>query len=409
MKIAICSHAHSTVDFNVHANHLAVFSKWAKLYDTVFIGISGMKNAQARNVIMGQVIEQECDYAIFIDVDHMIDESLLPYLMQHMIDENVAMASGLICKRGYPFEQVGFIMDEDKLYRKIDFPVGEKCFKVDVCAFGCTVISIAWMKKLSEPYFRDQIDIRIDNNLEYNKRSDIVICERFKSLGADLIIDTRAEVGHVIDKPAVIYPSNRKAIQECWMIEHTAGLERTEFQVPVYKAAAELIEANNDLKDDNIKRVVDLGCGRGLKLASYIKPLGKEIVGVDRVENDLQVASSLMPDGDFILGDLEDGELPFNLNETDLVIMSDVLEHLLDPLEFLKKIPETVTCIFSTPDASTVDTDIKENTEHKHAWTEDEFKAFLIKAGFIALSIATYKERLGYMGIIAIARKLGDK
>ena len=395
-RIGICTHADGVINFDIHCNHASVFSAWSKQFETLLIGVSGLKVANARNVLVDMAIEKECTHVIFIDTDHELPEDLLSILMEHVED---AMISGLICKRSYPYQQVGFVKTDDNMYKAINLPVSGYCYEVDVCAFGCTLINLSWLKKLTKPYFRDEA-VCI-NGVYEPKRSDIIVCEMLKSVGGKIFIDTRCEIGH-LTKPSKVYPSNVEDMRHAYILQNRKALYKNEFQIPVYEAAARLI------KESRIERVVDLGCGDGQKLAMLVNKPGLDIVGADIDDAKLRHAAAIMPNGHFVNMDIEE-KLATGFNEfntDDLVIVADVIEHLTKPFEFLKNIPDDVTCIISTPDVSTIGKDIKVNSDHKNGWTKEEFRELLIKAGFIALEIALYKETLGYMGIIAICRKV---
>jgi methionine biosynthesis protein MetW len=78
----------------------------------------------------------------------------------------------------------------------------------------------------------------------------------------------------------------------------------------------------------NIRRILDLGCGKGElaeMLSLYLK--AKEVIGVDIDEEALKVASKLYHIMT-IKVDLNAGKLPFKDNYFDLILMSEVVEHV---------------------------------------------------------------------------------
>lgn len=140
----------------------------------------------------------------------MIQENLLPTLLSH---KNAALASGLVCKRGHPYPQVGFLKDDEGFYLPIKLdPLSGRAYKTDVCAFGCTLVDLRWIQKLEKPYFRDEVVINAKGE-KANLRSDVILCERFKELGAEIIIDTRTHIGHIC-KPLVVWPNNRELLSK---------------------------------------------------------------------------------------------------------------------------------------------------------------------------------------------------
>ncbi len=82
--------------------------------------------------------------------------------------------------------------------------------------------------------------------------------------------------------------------------------------------------------------VLEIGCGAGYTLA-HLKRLGKAsfIVGIDLVD----LGQDKILD-EFICGDVEReiDHLPFDEGFFDVVICADVLEHLIDPWVFVKKL-----------------------------------------------------------------------
>ena len=392
-KIGICCHSHGNIDFDLHGNHIGIFSLWGKEYKTVYIGVAGMKNAQARDALISKALEEDCTHVIFIDTDHEIEDNLLPVLLSH---KGAAMVSGLVCKRAFPYPQVGFVKGEDTYYYPVELPLDDKAYKVDVCAFGCTLIDLNWLTKLEKPYFRDEFTADKEDKY-YNKRSDVIICERLKEIGGEIIIDTRSQVGHQL-KPHFVRPDNRHLFEQIEVLLQSPEIEKTEHQVPVYKVARSLAD------DEKALRIIDLGCRDGLKLKTFLTPYTSCVLGVDQDERSLLKAESFMPKATWLCGDLQK-PLPFKILETDLIICADVLEHLEHPELLLKQIPKNTTCIFSTPDASTLGALVRENTEHKKNWTKNEFVELLTENNFVIVETLLYDEISDYQGIIVTCRK----
>lgn len=87
------------------------------------------------------------------------------------------------------------------------------------------------------------------------------------------------------------------------------------------------------------KTILDLGCGEGCA-GSKIKERdpGAKVYGVEIDEASGRKAE-LVLDG-VIIGDLEKADLPFEKKYFDCIVAADVLEHLVDPWNTLKKIRE---------------------------------------------------------------------
>ncbi len=86
-----------------------------------------------------------------------------------------------------------------------------------------------------------------------------------------------------------------------------------------------------------IGRVLDVGCGDG-STASYIKQKfnAKEVIGIEKNSSLKNIAEQHLDR--FIIGDIGAIDLPFEQNYFDLIILADILEHLYDPWNVLKKL-----------------------------------------------------------------------
>jgi 2-polyprenyl-3-methyl-5-hydroxy-6-metoxy-1,4-benzoquinol methylase len=84
-------------------------------------------------------------------------------------------------------------------------------------------------------------------------------------------------------------------------------------------------------------KVLDIGCAAGGTL-EYLKSKGASYtVGIDTDQEAIRIAEKKNLDLVFT-GNVEKDDLPFLENEFDCIIMADILEHLYNPWETLKKI-----------------------------------------------------------------------
>ncbi|MHA2264868.1 MAG: hypothetical protein ACXAEN_20945 [Candidatus Thorarchaeota archaeon] len=208
--ICIATHAHCNVDFDAHFNHCHAVQLWSHKYHLVLIGYKGLLAADARERICDQAIDEKCSHIFILDADHIIDPSILDYLME---SKDEAIVSGLICRRFHPFGQVAWGKDDKSgAYIPIHLPLDGKTYEVGVCAFGCTLINLKKLQELEKPWFRDTCDKKFDGKCR-NTRSDVVLCDMFRANGEKVWIDTRALVGHM-GTNILVYPQNAEDMEQ---------------------------------------------------------------------------------------------------------------------------------------------------------------------------------------------------
>ena len=133
------------------------------------------------------------------------------------------MVSGLVCKRGEGFQQVGWEVKEDKngtkQYYHVTLPLDGKCYQTSVCAFGCTIIDLKKLAKLKKPYVRHTCEDGV------NVRSDINLCMAFREIGETCWIDTRVLVGH-LGIPQIVYPQSAPIFNKLKVVDRDSILLR---------------------------------------------------------------------------------------------------------------------------------------------------------------------------------------
>lgn len=87
---------------------------------------------------------------------------------------------------------------------------------------------------------------------------------------------------------------------------------------------------------ESVERICDLGCGNGY-MTGALANLGYEVVGVDASETGIKIAREAYPQARFIQS-LIDDELcsKSDLGKFDLVLSSDVIEHLYRPSDLIE-------------------------------------------------------------------------
>jgi hypothetical protein len=219
-KVAICTHVFNHVSFDIYFNHLWCVNKWSRDYDLIFVGKSGLDAARSREGIIDTCLQHGVSHAFFMDGDHYFSSDALDLLWQ---SKDKAMVSGLVCKRGEEFQQVGWIRAKDEaidsnMYHPLTLPLDGQTYEVDVCAFGATLLNLTLLQKLERPYFRDTTSA--DGT---GQRSDINLCKAFRKIGEVIGIDTRVLIGHE-GIPRIVYPQNSSCIHDLTRIEMEARL-----------------------------------------------------------------------------------------------------------------------------------------------------------------------------------------
>jgi 2-polyprenyl-3-methyl-5-hydroxy-6-metoxy-1,4-benzoquinol methylase len=102
------------------------------------------------------------------------------------------------------------------------------------------------------------------------------------------------------------------------------------------------------------KRILDLGCGNGV-IACRLLDEGFDLYGLDASESGIKIADNKYP-GRFFVRDIATESLPAELAhlEFDLVVSTEVIEHLYDPRSYMKFIRNVLgkrggDVIISTP------------------------------------------------------------
>jgi len=147
-----------------------------------------------------------------------------------------------------------------------------------------------------------------------------------------------------------------------------------EYQDDVYKFAKEICDNNN------LKTVLDIGCGSGFKLIKYFND--KDTVGVE-IGKTLLFLKNKYKNKTWIESSFSD-KLD---RDFDLIICSDVIEHLPNPEELLRFISNInfKYLVLSTPERDEVQmyhfgrkfNGPPSNKEHVREWNRSEFGMFV--------------------------------
>ena len=142
------------------------------------------------------------------------------------------------------------------------------------------------------------------------------------------------------------------------------------WQLEVYKRAKDLVEKND------YHSIIDYGCGSGYKLIKYFKDYNT--CGID-LSPTYEYLTKEYPNRKWLrLGDFDPSHL-----SGDIVICSDVIEHVLNPDELIndiKQIKNVNYYIFSTPDRNLAPTKCfgpPSNPTHIREWSFEEFNLYM--------------------------------
>lgn len=85
-----------------------------------------------------------------------------------------------------------------------------------------------------------------------------------------------------------------------------------------------------------VESILDAGCGEGFTMDKLLKSgVGKKIEGIEHAKDSLSFGKKLFPSLIFRQGSIY--ELPYKDNFFDLIICTEVLEHLEDPTKAIKE------------------------------------------------------------------------
>lgn len=163
------------------------------------------------------------------------------------------------------------------------------------------------------------------------------------------------------------------------------------WQPDVYKYAEKIASKKN------LHKVVDIGCGSGDKLCIAFDSSIYETTGIDYAGS-LKIVRQTHPERRWVEANLSDSYAvdhvfeEFQDNQARLFILSDVIEHILDPRILLRKLRVVLKnnpdnrLIISTPDPakskSTLGNGLPGNDAHVREWDLGNLVSFLKASGF---------------------------
>jgi tetratricopeptide (TPR) repeat protein len=105
------------------------------------------------------------------------------------------------------------------------------------------------------------------------------------------------------------------------------------------------------LVPENANCILEVGCAEGMTGNELKKRPGVFVAGIENNETAAELARKVLDD--VITGDIESMDIPYSPSAFDCIIFADVLEHLVNPLDALKKVSKFLkkdgTVIMSIP------------------------------------------------------------
>ncbi len=148
-------------------------------------------------------------------------------------------------------------------------------------------------------------------------------------------------------------------------------------------------------------RVLDAGCGTGLLLAGL--PKGLTLAGLDISARALDHAVRRLPDADLRQGALPQA-MPFGPGSQDLVLLTDVLEHIPDDAGTLRVLHDVLKpggrLLLTVPALPFLWTRHDEEHGHQRRYTRAQLEERLLEAGFVV-------EKLSYYNCLLLPLVLG--
>lgn len=143
----------------------------------------------------------------------------------------------------------------------------------------------------------------------------------------------------------------------------------------------------------NPTRILDAGCGDGVQIEELVKIQGLEISGIDYNPIRTERVKKTFPNVNIICGDLL--HIPLKMRTFDIVLCSQVIEHIPPDDFFLKELAEIIRpkglLILGTPNEGCLmaqvrnhifERNILKNTDHLHFYREPVIRRKIEAAGF---------------------------
>lgn len=212
---------------------------------------------------------------------------------------------------------------------------------------------------------------------------------------------------NIKEKLKEFYESSKYGVGSCSILIGQYGTNGYEIRDP----SRFMVIYNGQLKEiismiPSGKDVLDVGVGDGV-IAGLLLKDAKSLTGLDISAKRVEKCAETYKDGCFIVGNAE--ELPFKEESFDIIIASELIEHLIEPEKFLisshRVLRKSGTLIISTPSALFYENNLTEvlKDQHLHTFSPRSLKSILKRTGFKPVEI----KGLGFKLRIKIPKLLG--
>lgn len=166
-----------------------VYSRGDKL-DIVYA--NGFNAVQARTMLTNYVVDNTCDWVLWLDSDHVYKASAMYSLIDRCVKDNLNMLSATYYVRGAGKQTAHTRFDIAKGHFKQDELTGD-VMEADVIGFGFLIMRWDFLKKIHEKYNGELFLMDHTNNTT----EDVYFCRKVKDFGDKVLFDSGVIVGHL--------------------------------------------------------------------------------------------------------------------------------------------------------------------------------------------------------------------
>lgn len=186
---------------------------------------------EARNTLVQRALDEDAEWVMFLDDDHVYPHDLLMRLLAH----EKPVVSALYLRRQQPFSPVAFSHRNDHgTYQSIDLaelPQGG-LLKVHAVGAGGLLVRAEVFNAIEPPWFEH------GKVGDWDASEDIIFSEKANTAGFDVYVDLEAQLGHL--SPSAVWPS---WVDQEWAVGFSVA-DGLRLFCPIEKAAAAEAEAD---------------------------------------------------------------------------------------------------------------------------------------------------------------------